>query len=64
MLNHPDLLLSLARDRQRELVAEADRARLLSVARAARRGRKMPAVRRRAGGTLAACDPSAVVPAR
>jgi hypothetical protein len=33
MLNHPDLILDQAHTRQRELIAEADRYRLLSLAR-------------------------------
>ena len=35
---HPDLALAEAYDRQRELIAEADRRRLLAVARRHRRG--------------------------
>lgn len=34
---YPDLMLSLAHDRQRDLREEADRARLRSIARRARR---------------------------
>jgi hypothetical protein len=64
MLMHPDLLLTLANDRRRELIAEADRERLLISARGARRGKKAPAVRGRPTGTLASCEPSAAVPAR
>jgi hypothetical protein len=67
MLMHPELLLTLANDRRRELIAEADRERLLTSARVARRGRrgtKTPAVRGRPAGTLASCEPSAAVPAR
>jgi len=40
MLMHPDLVLAQANDRQRELIAEADRERLLAIARRARRGRR------------------------
>ncbi|MDQ7909828.1 hypothetical protein RB614_35560 [Phytohabitans sp. ZYX-F-186] len=40
MLMHPDLVLAQANDRQRELIAEADRERLLATARRARRGRR------------------------
>jgi hypothetical protein len=67
MLMHPDIMLPLAHERHRELVAEAERSRLLAMARAARWGRtarKAPAVRGRPAGTLAPCEPSAVVPAR
>ena len=64
MLIHPDLLLTLANDRHRELIAEADRERLLTSARVARRARKAPAVRGQPAGTLASCEPSAAVPAR
>jgi hypothetical protein len=67
MLMHPELLLTLANDRRRELIAEADRERLLTSARAARgvrRSKKYPAVRGRPTGTLASCEPSAAVPAR
>jgi hypothetical protein len=64
MLMHPDLLLAQANDRQRELIAEADRGRLLTIARRARRARKAPAVRGQPTGTLASCEPSAAVPAR
>ena len=64
MLMHPDLLLALANDRHRELIAEADRERLLTIARRARRARKAPAVRGQPTGTLASCEPSVAVPAR
>jgi hypothetical protein len=64
MLMHPDLMLAVANDRHRELIAEADRTHLLSIARRARRARKTPAVRGRPTGTLASCEPSAAVPAR
>ena len=67
MWMHPDVLLDLAYDRRRELIAEADRSRLLTIARVARRSRragKAPAVRGQPTGTLASCDPSAAVPAR
>jgi hypothetical protein len=67
MLMHPDLVLAMAHDRHRELVAEADRERLLSVARRARRGRharKAAPVRGQPAGTLASCEPSVAVPAR
>jgi hypothetical protein len=64
MLMHPEMMLALANDRHRELIAEADRARLLTSARQARRARKVLAARRQRTGTLASCEPSAVVPAR
>jgi hypothetical protein len=40
MMTHPDLVLAQAIDRQRELIAEADRERLLATARQARRDRR------------------------
>ena len=67
MLYHPEIMLTLAHERQRELVAEAERSHLLRNARTARwgrRARKAPAVRGRPAGTLAPCEPSAAVPAR
>ena len=64
MLMHSDMFLTLANDRHRELVAEVDRKRLLTIARAARRARKAAAARGRPTGTLASCEPSAAVPAR
>jgi hypothetical protein len=38
MYQHPDLLLSLAHDHQRELLADADRRRLLAAVFRGRRG--------------------------
>jgi len=67
MLYHPEIMLTLASERHRELVAEVERRHLLTTARAARwgrRARKAPAVRGRPAGTLTPCEPSAVVPAR
>ena len=64
MWMHPDLLLVLADDRHRDLIAEADRGRLLTIARRARRSRKSPIVRGQPAGTLRPCEPSAAVPAR
>ena len=64
MLMHPDLMLTLANDRHRELIAEAARERLLTSAHVARRARKAPAVRGQPTGTLASCEPSVAVPAR
>ncbi|BBH70156.1 hypothetical protein ACTI_68410 [Actinoplanes sp. OR16] len=68
MLMHPEIMMSLANDRHRELVAEADRGRLLRSARrvlAARREpvRGQPATAT-ATGTLAPCESTAVAPAR
>jgi hypothetical protein len=64
MLMHPDMMLVMANSRHRELLAEADRGRLLTGSRRARRARKVPSVRGQPTGTLASCDPSAAVPAR
>jgi hypothetical protein len=64
MLMHPDLMLALVNDRHRELIAEADRGRLLASARVTRRARKTSTVRGQPTGTLASCEPSAAVPAR
>jgi hypothetical protein len=64
MLMHPEMLLVMANDHHRELIAEADRSRLLSRARRARQDRRTTAVRAQSTGTLASCEPSAVVPAR
>ena len=64
MLIHADLMLTLANERHRELIAENEKRRLLSSARRARRARKSPVVRGRPTGTLASCEPSAAVPAR
>jgi hypothetical protein len=68
MLLHPDMLLVLASDHHRAVIAEADRGRLLASARLTRRARraarKASAVRGQPTGTLALCEPSAAVPAR
>ena len=64
MMIHPELMLDLVHERHRELVAEADRGRLLSIARLARRARKTRATRGQPAGTLTTCGPSGVVPAR
>ncbi|GIM90407.1 hypothetical protein [Paractinoplanes toevensis] len=64
MLMHADLMLVLANERHRELIAEADRRRVLTSAREARRARKVPAVRGQPTGSLAPCEPSVAVPAR
>lgn len=53
MLMHPDLMLNLVNQKHRELIAESERAHLLSiarVARVARVARKAPAVRGRPTG--------------
>jgi len=66
MLIHPDLLMVLTNEHQRELFADADRGRVLTTARRARwsrRAGKAP-VRGKPTGTLASCEPSAAVPAR
>lgn len=67
MFTHPDLVLSMANDRRRELVDEADRERLLAHARRARRGRRArraAPVRGQPAGTLAPCGRSVAEPAR
>jgi hypothetical protein len=67
MMMNPDLMMALANERRRDLITEADKARLLSaarLARRARRARKSSAVRGQPTGILASCDPSAAVPAR
>lgn len=64
MLMHSDLMLAQANHRQHELIADADRHRLLAIARRARRARKVPVVRGQPTGTLASCEPSVAVPAR
>ncbi|MFG1604953.1 hypothetical protein [Actinoplanes sp. NPDC049265] len=67
MMTHPDLMLTLAGDRHRDLVDEADRWRLLARARDARRARRpgrVTTAQRRPTGNLASCEPSAAVPAR
>ncbi|AEV85737.1 hypothetical protein ACWT_4715 [Actinoplanes sp. SE50] len=64
MLFHPFMMLGLARERRHELIAEADRERLLAAARRSRRAGKRGAVRGRPAGTLSACEPSVAVPAR
>jgi hypothetical protein len=64
MMIHRDLMMDLANEHRRDLIADADRARVLSMAREARRSRKSRAARGQPAGTLATCGPSAVVPAR
>jgi hypothetical protein len=64
MFLHPDLALAQFHARERELIAEADRHRLLSAARRRRGGhrearvRARPAARGRPEATLAPCEPS------
>ena len=67
MFMHPDVLSVLANARHRELIAESEQRRLLTLARkarVARRAGKASAARGRLTGTLASCEPSAAVPAR
>ncbi|MEV4495557.1 hypothetical protein AB0J84_07620 [Micromonospora arborensis] len=61
MLIDPGTMLALANDRRRELIAEADRERLLTSARLARNAL---AVRGQPDGTLTSCELSAAVPAQ
>jgi hypothetical protein len=63
MLLHPDVMLTIAADRRRELIAEADQERVLKSARRIRRTRR-DEVRGQPAGTLAPCEPSVAVPAR
>ncbi|MEU4693880.1 hypothetical protein [Actinoplanes sp. NPDC023714] len=68
MLMHPEIMMSLVHDRHRELVAEADRGRLLRSARRFLRAGREPVRGHPAGakaaGTLAPCESTAVAPAR
>jgi hypothetical protein len=71
MFTHPDLLWSQAKYRQQELIAEADRHRLLTAARRGRRARRAQAdqqstamARGRPAGNLAVCPPRAAAPAQ
>jgi hypothetical protein len=71
MLTHPDLVWMQTKQHQRELIAEADRHRLLTSARRARRTRadkvdpeENAQARGRPAGNLAACPPHAAAPAR
>ncbi|XVU23888.1 hypothetical protein ACQPZJ_42690 [Actinoplanes sp. CA-054009] len=57
MLMHPDLMLTLAAEHHRELIAETDRRRLRTsarLARAARKASRKRAVRGQPAGALAA----------
>jgi len=70
MLLHPDLMLANFHANERELIARADRERLLSAARRRRHARagrhaaKDPVARGRPEATLAPCVPHAAAPAR
>ncbi|MEV0900020.1 hypothetical protein [Actinoplanes sp. NPDC049802] len=66
MLLHPDMMLDLANARNRELIAEADRGRLLRRAwwSRARRAAKTTQVRGRPTGNLASCERPVAAPAR
>jgi hypothetical protein len=70
MFMHPDLIWIEAKYRQQELLAEAERHRLLSAGRRARRDRKRDdradrdaVAPGRTAGNLAACPPHAAAPA-
>jgi hypothetical protein len=54
MFNDPDMLLAQAHQRQRELIAEADRYRLLALAKRARQGRRARDARRSAAAVSVA----------
>jgi hypothetical protein len=63
------MLVGQITDHQRQLIAEADRYRLLAAARRRRRWERNgegtePVVRDRPAGTLAPCGPSVAAPAR
>jgi hypothetical protein len=67
MYTHPDFVLDMAREHQRELIEEAGRHRLLNLARLARRERKADSRRASVSdvaGTLTACGPREAAPAR
>jgi hypothetical protein len=71
MFMHPDLIWSQAKHRQQELIAQADRHRLLTAARRARRARGgnndpdgSAVARGRPAGNLDTCPPRAAAPAR
>jgi hypothetical protein len=67
MYLNSQMLSALATERQRELVADADRFHLLTAARRARRARRAASTELTTGGrtadTLGGCGPS-VVPVR
>ena len=75
MMLHPETMLELARDRQRDLMADVERYRLFAAARRSRRartatervgtaGRDATVPRARPVGNLDPCGPRAAVPAR
>jgi hypothetical protein len=71
MFMHPDLVWAQAKQHQQELINQADRHRLLTAARHARRNRGADAgqqgnamARGRPTGNLAACPPRAAAPAQ
>jgi hypothetical protein len=70
MFTHPDLIWAQAKHRQAELIAEADRHRLLTTALRARRARGKgdpggsAMARGRPAGNLATCPPRAAAPAQ
>ncbi|MEJ3746230.1 hypothetical protein WEI85_23435 [Actinomycetes bacterium KLBMP 9797] len=66
MFGHPDIVLAQAYDRQRELIEEAHRGRLLDIALRARKARRATKerVRGEPTGTLASCGPRAAAPAQ
>jgi hypothetical protein len=67
MMMHPMVFLTMATDHHRELIADAEKHHLLTIAREARKARKArknEVVRGHPAGNLASCEPSAVVPAR
>ena len=71
MFTHPDLIWAQAKYRQQELIAQADRHRLLTAARRVRRARGgkndpdgNPMARGRPAGNLASCPPPAAAPAQ
>lgn len=64
MFTHPEMIMDLANERHRELIAEADRYRLINSAREnrhSRRDRKNQKEVSDPAGTLAECE---TVPAR
>jgi hypothetical protein len=78
MFTHPDLMWAQLKQRQSDMIAEADAYRLLAAARRSRRARgassadgaggggpdKTAVVRPLPAGNLAACAPHAAAPAR